>query len=117
MKFKIDENLPSEVANLLISAGHDAATVFGQGLGGVADQDIIAVCTSEERALITLDMDFSNVQAYPPKDYCGLIVLRLRRQDKPYVLDVFSQAIAIFEREQIVGRLWIVEEDRIRIRK
>ncbi len=117
MKFKIDENLPSEVASLLKAAGHDAETVFDEGLVGAADSEILEVCTSEKRALITLDLDFSNVRSYPPNEYCGLLVLRLRRQDKPYVSNVLSQIVEMFEREQIVGRLWIIEEDRIRIRK
>lgn len=117
MNFKIDENLPAEVANLLISAGHDAETVFDEGLVGADDQNIIEVCTSENRALVTLDLDFSNVRAYPPSDHSGLIVLRLRRQDKQHVLKVVSQILDMLEREQLVGRLWIVEEDRIRVRK
>ena len=35
MKFKIDENLPVEVAELLREAGHDAATAIEQQLGGL----------------------------------------------------------------------------------
>jgi predicted nuclease of predicted toxin-antitoxin system len=31
MRFKVDENLPIEVADLLTAAGHDAATVNDQG--------------------------------------------------------------------------------------
>lgn len=117
MNFKIDENLPSEVANLLISAGHDAETVFDEGLVGAADQKIIGICTSENRALVTLDLDFSNVRAYPPKDHSGLILLRLRRQDKHHVMKVVSQIIDLVEHERLVGHLWIAEEDRIRIRR
>ena len=30
-KFKVDENLPAEAAELLAGAGHDAATVFDPG--------------------------------------------------------------------------------------
>jgi Domain of unknown function (DUF5615) len=33
MRFKIDENLPIEVAELLRAAGHDALTVLDQNLG------------------------------------------------------------------------------------
>ncbi len=40
MRFKIDENLPGEVCNLLNSAGHDAISVGQQGLGGAADAQI-----------------------------------------------------------------------------
>jgi len=34
MKFKVDENLPVEVVNLLEENGHNAVTVLGQDLGG-----------------------------------------------------------------------------------
>jgi predicted nuclease of predicted toxin-antitoxin system len=34
MRFKIDENLPAELAELLRVVGYDAATVVQEGLGG-----------------------------------------------------------------------------------
>ncbi len=37
MRFKIDENLPKEVAEYLVESGHDALSVEEQGLAGVAD--------------------------------------------------------------------------------
>lgn len=117
MKFKIDENLPPKLARILGSAGHDADTVFDEKLVGSTDQEIIEVCNREKRALVTLDLDFSNVRAYPPSDHFGLIVLRLRQQDKRHVLHVVSQVVEMFDQEQVGGHLWIVEEDRIRIRK
>jgi predicted nuclease of predicted toxin-antitoxin system len=75
MKFKIDENLPVEVATALRGAGHDAFSVVDQGLRGQVDATIAEVCKREGRALVTLDLDFANVQAYPPAEYSGLIVL------------------------------------------
>jgi hypothetical protein len=56
------------------------------------------------------------ISIYPPEDYPGLIVLRLGRQDKPHVLDVFRKLLKAIGREPLEGRLWIVEENRIRIR-
>ena len=44
MKFKIDENLPVEVADLLRRSDHDAATVLEEELGGSADFDIALIC-------------------------------------------------------------------------
>lgn len=35
MQFKIDENLPVEIAELLLDAGYDAKTVHEQKLGGI----------------------------------------------------------------------------------
>jgi predicted nuclease of predicted toxin-antitoxin system len=43
MQFKVDENLPSEVAELLRRAGYDAITVVDQHLGCEADAGIASV--------------------------------------------------------------------------
>lgn len=82
MKFKIDENLPQEFAQLLGRAGHDAESVLDEGLVGDPDSRIIEVCRNEDRCLITLDLDFSDMRTYPPVNLKGLVVLRLRSQDK-----------------------------------
>ena len=43
-----DENVPAEVAEFLNQAGHEALRVDEQGLSGVADPGIAAVCPVEE---------------------------------------------------------------------
>ncbi|MDD2717502.1 MAG: DUF5615 family PIN-like protein [Candidatus Wallbacteria bacterium] len=60
MKFKIDENLPVEIADLLIEAGHDAETVPSEQLQGISDSNLLKICSGENRALLTLDTDFGN---------------------------------------------------------
>jgi predicted nuclease of predicted toxin-antitoxin system len=117
MKFKVDENLPMEVAVALREAGHDAMSVVDQGLGGRADASVAEVCRREGRSLVTLDVDFANVQAYPPRDYAGLLVLRLQRQDKPHVLAVVAAVLPLVGKEPLERRLWIVDESRVRIRE
>jgi predicted nuclease of predicted toxin-antitoxin system len=116
MRFKVDENLPIEVAEMLRQVGHDAATVLEQHLGGSHDAQLATLRQLEGRILVTLDMDFSDIRNYPPAEFPGLVVLRLRQQDKPYVLDVFMRLVQVLHQEPIEGQLWIVEEDRIRIR-
>jgi predicted nuclease of predicted toxin-antitoxin system len=59
MQFKIDENLPIEIAELLINAGLNAKTLNDQQLQGTKDPVLIDVCRSEHRVLVTLDTDFS----------------------------------------------------------
>ena len=116
MEFKIDENLPVEVADLLRQVGYDAVTVLEQHLEGSPDSDIASVCQEEGRALITLDTDFANIRAYPPAQFSGLIVLRLHRQDKLHVLEVIGRLIPLLSSEPLEHLLWIVEETRLRIR-
>ncbi len=116
MRFKVDENLPVEVTELLQQAGHDASTVVEQRLGGEPDATVASLCQREKRALVTLDTDFADIRAYPPQQYPELIVLRLRAQDRPRVLDTVAHVLQAFPREQLDRHLRIVEEKRIRIR-
>ena len=116
MRFKVDENLPIEVAEALRQAGHDAATVLEQRYDGSADTQLATLCQRESRVLVTLDMDFADIRNYPPAEFPGLIVLRLRQQDKPYVLDVLTRLVQVIRREPLEGHLWIVGESRVRIR-
>jgi len=117
MLFKIDENLPAEIAENLRAAGHDAMTVANQGMKGFADPTVIAVCNSEGRILVTLDTDFMDIRRYPPSLYPGILVLRPRRQLTIWFLSLMERALVLLSTgESIVGKLWIVDESRIRIR-
>ncbi len=116
MRFKIDETLPQEVAQLLSESGHAAATVFGQVLSGEDDPTVLAVCRREGRVLVTLDLDFASIQAYPPTTNNGIVVLRLVRQDKPWIMEVMGRLIPALENNPLSGKPWIVEEGRTRIR-
>jgi predicted nuclease of predicted toxin-antitoxin system len=82
MKLKIDNNLPREIAAVLGAAGHDAATAFEQGLASAPDAKLVVVCHREERALLTADLDLSDIRQYPPERSPGYIVLRLKRQSR-----------------------------------
>ena len=117
MKFKVDENLPVELALLLRERGHDALGVLDQGLKGRDDSRIASVCQEEARALVTLDVGFGDIRTYPPAAYSGLMVLRLKRQDKANVLAAFRKALVVLKREKLAGALWIIEEDRVRVRE
>jgi predicted nuclease of predicted toxin-antitoxin system len=114
--FKIDENLPAECATLLRDAGFGADTVAEEALARADDAVIARSAQVEGRALITLDLDFANIQAYPPSTHPGIIVLRLKRQDKHAVLGLTLRIISALKTRLPAGDLWIVEPDRIRFR-
>lgn len=117
MQFKIDENLPIDAAELLRQAGHDALTIGDQHMTGEADPRVAAVCQSEQRALVTLDLDFSDIRTYPPGDYAGIIVIRPRTQAKPAVLQLVARMIPLLDTEPLSGHLWILQENGLRIRE
>ena len=116
MKLKLDENLGRRGAELLRQAGHEVATVSGQGICGVSDRGLIDICKAEGRCLITLDLDFSNPLIFNPPDYAGIAVLRLPpRPSLPDIIDTVRTLIIGLEKENIQGQLWIIQRGRIRI--
>jgi predicted nuclease of predicted toxin-antitoxin system len=116
LKLKIDENLPGECAEILIDGGWQADTVADEGLTGADDSVLASASRSEGRILVTLDLDFANIRAYPPAEYAGIIVLRPKRQDKQAVLDLVHRFALVLAKRPPANELWIVEPDRIRFR-
>jgi predicted nuclease of predicted toxin-antitoxin system len=117
VKFKIDENLPQEFAEHLRRRGFDAETVSEEKLSGKEDVDLFELCQEERRILITLDLDFANVRAYPPSLHAGIIVFRAPTQDKPTLLSLLQRFVPILQKKSPSHQLWIVEADRIRYRE
>lgn len=115
MKFKVDENLPLEVAEVLRAAGYDVLTVEDQGLRGVSDEALWSCSLAEGRSLVTLDLDFSDIRVYLPARY-GVIVFRASDQSKLRLTALAKHIVSVLEKEPLHDRLWIVEEGRVRIR-
>jgi predicted nuclease of predicted toxin-antitoxin system len=65
MRFKIDENLPPEGAELLRQEGHEALTVFDLGLRSHTDPEVIAVCQAEGLALLAIPSPEQCCKWYP----------------------------------------------------
>lgn len=116
MRFKIDENLPQEIADVLRKGGHDALTVYDQDIVGINDDSLLKRCISEARVLVSLDTGFSNIGAYPPGEFRGIVVIRVCNQGKRHILNVFGRVMPLFASQPVDKHLWIVEENMVRIR-
>lgn len=110
MKLKLDANLGARGRRLLVEVGHDVATAESQGLALASDETLIAVCTAEGRALVTLDTDFANALRYPPAHYAGIVVVRTT--PRATASDIEAALAALFRAvgdSLLTGRLLIVD--------
>jgi predicted nuclease of predicted toxin-antitoxin system len=115
VKVKLDENLGRRAIEILEAAGHPVATVHGQQLAGANDVDLLAACIAESRVLVSLDLDFANPFRFDAAATPGIAVLRV--PDLPgrsHVLRATTVLCEAMERVDIGGRLWVVDETRVR---
>jgi predicted nuclease of predicted toxin-antitoxin system len=117
MRFKIDENLPVDIAELLRQHSHDALSVHDQNLTGSADPALAAVCQAENRAIVTLDLDFSDIRRYPTDQYAGIIVLRPMVQTVPALVRIVERVIALLGQNALERCLWVADDHHVRIRE
>lgn len=116
VRIKTDENVPRDAAAVLADAGHDVETAVAEGLSGHSDQGVIERCLLEQRALVTLDLDFADIRRFPPASHAGIILLRPSTNSAEALVPLARRVGALLEREPVAGLLWVVDVVKVRIR-
>jgi predicted nuclease of predicted toxin-antitoxin system len=117
VKFKLDENMPADLAARLLEDGHDVADVVGEGLGGEDDPPVLNAAMDEGRILLTFDLDFADIRHYPPGSHAGIVVFRLQDQRWKTLQGPVDQLLTGGSLENLEGGLAIVDEIRVRCKR
>lgn len=112
---KVDEDLPTDIAELLRAAGHDAKTVHAQGHSGVSDDQLWAVVQKEKRILLTADKGFANAQSHPLGSHAGIVLLRLPRESRAGYIQLAEFLLARVQLDDVAGAIVVVSPDVIRV--
>lgn len=115
-RFKLDENIPREAEAIFHDTGYDCHSVLAESLAGCGDEKLIEACWREQRILVTLDLDFSDIRLFPPALHFGIWILRPASQSVTGIVKLLERALRMLKAEPTERRLWIVENERIRIR-
>ncbi len=116
MRFKLDENFGTRTQNLFRTAGHDVETVKEEGLQGCSDNQLYQKCCEENRCLVSLDLDFTDVTRFPPYKTAGIVVIRIPKNPSLALLEkLIRQFLKSLSKMSVEKSLWIVEPGRIRI--
>ena len=118
MRFLLDANIPRSAVEAVTKSGHQVEFARDVGLGTAPDVRIAERIRQTGAALITRDLDFSDVRQYPPEQYSGIVVLRLPDHfTAPEIVTVLARFLAAPRFvESLRGRLAIVDENRARFR-
>ena len=117
MKIKPDENLPAQLANNLQAFGHDVETVPEEGMAGYQDAAIWSAAKSEQRFLLTQDLDFSNVMAFVPGTHPGILLIRMRVPGRLALVQAVTRVFEVEDVESWAGCLVVLTERKLRIRR
>lgn len=90
--------------------------VLDLGLSGASDSTIRASAVSTGRVLITMDADFGNILRYPVEQTPGVVWLRLHPPSEAGIASALDRVLGKLGREDLTGKLVIVDEDKIRVR-
>lgn len=116
MKFKIDENLPFELADELRAIGYDADTVSEERLSGAPDPKIIAAAQAAGRILLTMDKGFADMRLYPPSHFAGIVLFRPKKAGRLATLRFVLFHLLLLRDRELAGRLVVVSEAGMRFR-
>lgn len=115
-RFKLDENLPHEVATTLRLQGVDVMAVAEQKWVGHPDERIILRLRDEGRAMLTLDVRIGDLRRWSPGGHAGVIVFRPPSDGCRAILGFILEHMGYFLQAELAYKVAIVEPRRIRIR-
>ena len=90
MRIKLDENIPSSAASRLVELGHDVHTVRDEGLTGCPDSQVWLAAQTEDRFLVTQDLDFSDERRFAAGSHAGILLVRLPDAEQWRVSDFLA---------------------------
>jgi len=116
MRFLIDENLPKDLVHVLGQRGHDVRHALDDLQAGALDNVVFAHAQTEQRILVTCDLDFSDIRLYPPGQHEGIILMRVEPQSTPHFIDVLKSFLQTADFQRCPKATVILENDNYRIR-
>ena len=116
MKFKVDGNLPRELAEFLRNLGHDADTVPDEGLAGAPDPALLGAAKKHNRVLLTLDKGMAHLARHPKHSHSGVVLFRPDAVGRQSVLGFVQEKLAAVLQLELTCAVTVISETRIRQR-
>ena len=117
MKFLADMGIAMRIVEWLRAKNHDVIHLREEGLQCLSDAEIFKKAASENRIILTFDLDFGEIVALSGGRLVSIILFRLRNTRTPYVLKHIEHVLEESSNSLKRGAVVIVEDVRHRIRE
>ena len=120
MRLFADHCVPGLIIKRLEEAGHEVLKLRDYLPQDAPDPVVIKHAQERKAVLLTLNGDFSDIVAYPPSEYKGIISIQLKNRPSsiPTIMDRLLSYMAEYaDQKGYEGVLLLVEPHRIRIRR
>lgn len=116
MKYKLDENLPYQLAEDLEAVGHDVDTARDEGLEGHPDNEVLVSSAADDRMLVTMDIGVGDVRKIPA-GHPGVVVIRVEFPSRRHIDDMVLHVLSHPDVDSWKHCIVTVGTNRIRVRK
>jgi predicted nuclease of predicted toxin-antitoxin system len=116
MRFKLDENLPRELADDLRRLGHDSDSIVEEGLSRAKDRTVLQAARTAGRVLLTLDKRIASLLQHPVHEHAGVVLFRPDTAGRRAVSSFVRARLSALLEMELAGRLTVVGSTRIRAR-
>ena len=120
MRFFADHCISNAVIKTLHDVGHEVLRLRDFLPKDSPDSFVIAKAQELDSILISLNGDFADIVAYPPKQYKGIISLQVKNHPEivPQLMETLKNYLSDNpEMGHYKGKLFLVEAHRIRVRQ
>ncbi|MGC2528095.1 MAG: DUF5615 family PIN-like protein [Candidatus Acidiferrum sp.] len=120
LRFLADHCIANSVVQTLREAGNEVHRVRDVLPVESADTVVIAKAQEIGAILLSLNGDFADIVAYPPRNYKGIVTLQMRNHAEilPHLMARLMGYLGIYPiLEHYRGKLLVVEVDRVRVRQ
>jgi predicted nuclease of predicted toxin-antitoxin system len=116
MRFLCDMGVSRQVSRWLCDHGHDGVHLGEQGLARLPNGDIFSKAITENRILLTVDLDFGEIVALSGGRTGSVVVFRLHNTRATHVTERLAVTLENAGDALARGAIVVVEESRIRTR-
>lgn len=116
MRFLADMGVSLQIVRWLLDQGHDATHLRDEGLHRMPNGEIFQKAITENRVVLTFDLDFGEIAALGGGQKGSVILFRLHNTRTAHVLNRLAAVLAHCTSALEAGAVVVVEEQRHRIR-